>query len=205
MNIKWGRYDSKHRLRHALRGACGRRRQPALHYIRKVRRAARGSVHSCQRALGEIGWIPEAYVLVRYGPLSCGTRSGNRLVTHCQNGMESKFGGTGSSLQRFSQSFTFLISSNERRSCSMARMCCRSSRMLRPRLRSTVSVAGRRKGAGDGRRNGASGTGGKARVRTVSRLRFFAVFGNRILRWIGHGFGSAPAVAFEHEPVGAMT
>ncbi|MDN7941038.1 hypothetical protein QZM76_22550, partial [Burkholderia multivorans] len=42
-------------------------------------------------------------------------------------------------------------------------------------------VAGRRKGAGDGRRNGASRTGGKTRIRTVSRLRFFAVFGNCIL------------------------
>ncbi|MBR8426935.1 hypothetical protein KDW22_28455, partial [Burkholderia cenocepacia] len=42
------------------------------------------------------------------------------------------------------------------------------------------AVAGRRKGAGDGRRNGASRTGGKTRIRTVSRLRFFAVFGNCI-------------------------
>ncbi|MBY4826682.1 hypothetical protein K6X08_32665, partial [Burkholderia contaminans] len=44
-----------------------------------------------------------------------------------------------------------------------------------------LGVAGRRKGAGDGRRNGASRTGGKTRIRTVSRLRFFAVFGNCIL------------------------
>ncbi|MDN7799607.1 hypothetical protein QZM33_32250, partial [Burkholderia vietnamiensis] len=44
-----------------------------------------------------------------------------------------------------------------------------------------AGVAGRRKGAGDGRRNGASRTGGKTRIRTVSRLRFFAVFGNCIL------------------------
>ncbi|WP_258179380.1 DUF6216 family protein, partial [Burkholderia multivorans] len=45
-------------------------------------------------------------------------------------------------------------------------------------LISMRAVAGRRKGAGDGRRNGASRTGGKTRIRTVSRLRFFAVFGN---------------------------
>ncbi|WP_321911899.1 MFS transporter [Burkholderia cepacia] len=65
-------------------------------------------------------------------------------------------------------------------------------------------VTGRRNGAGDGRRNGASGTDGEARVRTVSRLRFFAVFGNCILGRIRHRFRGAPAVAFEHEPVGAV-
>lgn len=73
---------------------------------------------------------------------------------------------------------------------------------------STVSVsppvAGRRKGAGDGRRNGASRTGGKTRIRTVSRLRFFAVFGNCILRGIWHRFRGAVTVALEDEPVGAV-
>ncbi|MDN7798455.1 helix-turn-helix domain-containing protein, partial [Burkholderia vietnamiensis] len=48
-------------------------------------------------------------------------------------------------------------------------------------ITTAYAVAGRRKGAGDGRRNGASRTGGKTRIRTVSRLRFFAVFGNCIL------------------------
>ncbi|HDR9132004.1 TPA: DUF1738 domain-containing protein [Burkholderia vietnamiensis] len=66
------------------------------------------------------------------------------------------------------------------------------------------SVAGRRKGAGDGRRNGASRTGGKTRIRTVSRLRFFAVFGNCILRGIWHRFRGAVTVALEDEPVGAV-
>ena len=65
-------------------------------------------------------------------------------------------------------------------------------------------VAGRRKGAGDGRRNGASRTGGKTRIRTVSRLRFFAVFGNCILRGIWHRFRGAVTVALEDEPVGAV-
>ncbi|AIO74483.1 hypothetical protein DM80_1475 [Burkholderia multivorans] len=67
-----------------------------------------------------------------------------------------------------------------------------------------ASVAGRRKGAGDGRRNGASRTGGKTRIRTVSRLRFFAVFGNCILRGIWHRFRGAVTVALEDEPVGAV-
>lgn len=67
-----------------------------------------------------------------------------------------------------------------------------------------LRVAGRRKGAGDGRRNGASRTGGKTRIRTVSRLRFFAVFGNCILRGIWHRFRGAVTVALEDESVGAV-
>nr|WP_232036325.1 2Fe-2S iron-sulfur cluster binding domain-containing protein [Burkholderia stabilis] len=71
-------------------------------------------------------------------------------------------------------------------------------------LEFSPGVAGRRKGAGDGRRNGASRTGGKTRIRTVSRLRFFAVFGNCILRGIWHRFRGAVTVALEDEPVGAV-
>lgn len=75
---------------------------------------------------------------------------------------------------------------------------------LRTAMLSNDVVAGRRKGAGDGRRNGASRTGGKTRIRTVSRLRFFAVFGNCILRGIWHRFRGAVTVALEDEPVGAV-
>jgi hypothetical protein len=36
-------------------------------------------------------------------------------------------------------------------------------------------------------------------------MRFFAVFGKRILGRIGQGFRGAPTFSFEHEPVGAVT
>lgn len=71
-----------------------------------------------------------------------------------------------------------------------------------PRL---PAVADRRNPAGVDRRNPSTQNGPETRFRRVSRLRFFAVFGNRIFGRGGHRSRVALAGTFEHEPVGTMT
>ena len=67
-----------------------------------------------------------------------------------------------------------------------------------------TDVRGRRNGAGDGRRKGASRNGSKAGIRTVSRMRFFAGFGNCVFGVFRHWFRFAEALTFDDDAVGAV-
>ncbi len=75
---------------------------------------------------------------------------------------------------------------------------------LRASLTNLTPVTGRRNRAGDGRRNGASRNGGKAQIRTASRMPFFARFGNRVFTARRHRFGLAEALALDHDAIGAV-
>ncbi len=70
--------------------------------------------------------------------------------------------------------------------------------------RFSTAVTGRRNRAGDGRRNGASRNGGKAQIRTGSRMRSFAWFGNRVFTASWHRFGFAEALTFDHDAIGTV-
>jgi hypothetical protein len=65
-------------------------------------------------------------------------------------------------------------------------------------------VTDRRNRAGDDRHNEATRSGPETRFRRVSRMRFFAGFGNRIFGAFRHRFGLAEALALDDDAIGAM-
>ena len=73
-----------------------------------------------------------------------------------------------------------------------------------PSITQKPGVTDRRKGAGDDRRNGASWKGCETRIRTDSRMRFFAGFCNGVFTGFGHRFWLAEALALDDDAVGTV-
>ncbi len=71
-------------------------------------------------------------------------------------------------------------------------------------LSSDSAVTDRRNRAGNDRHNEATQSGPETRFRRVSRMRFFAGFGNRILAVFRHRFGLAEALALNDDAIGTV-